>query len=67
MKRVWAVTVPALVLAVLADLLLGAARPGFTAVFSFAGCVLIIVASKWLGRYLLQRHEEYYEEIERGA
>jgi hypothetical protein len=60
-SRVWLVTLPALVVATVADLLVGAEPPGFTPVFAFAGCVLIIVASKWLGRYLLQRGEEYYE------
>jgi hypothetical protein len=40
---------------------LGVDLPGFIAVFSFAGCIVIILASKWLGKALLQRREEYYE------
>ena len=35
--------------------------PGFYAAFGFVGCVAIIVISKWIGKILLQRGEEYYE------
>ncbi len=37
------------------------AIPGFYALFGFIGCVAIIVLSKWIGKLLLQRREEYYE------
>lgn len=37
------------------------AIPGFYAVYGFLGCVAIIVISKWLGKILLQRREDYYE------
>jgi hypothetical protein len=33
----------------------------FFAVYGFVGCVVIIFVSKWLGKYFLQRSEEYYE------
>jgi hypothetical protein len=34
---------------------------GFFAVYGFVGCVVIIFVSKWLGRYWLQREENYYD------
>jgi hypothetical protein len=40
--------------------------PGFFAVLGFVGCALIILASKWVGRYWLQRRENYYEETHAG-
>jgi hypothetical protein len=33
----------------------------FFAVYGFLGCVVIIFVSKWLGKYWLQREEDYYE------
>ena len=33
----------------------------FFAVYGFVGCVAIIFVSKWLGRYWLQRGEDYYD------
>jgi hypothetical protein len=33
----------------------------FFAVYGFVGCVAIIFVSKWLGRYWLQRSEDYYD------
>jgi cell shape-determining protein MreD len=62
MRRVWAVTAVAFVAGVVADLLLGAQPPGYMAAFAFLGCIVIIVASKWLGKIALQRPETYYEE-----
>jgi hypothetical protein len=53
-----------LVVAVLADLALGASPPGVTAVIGLGGCVLIVVASKWLGAALLQRPEAYYVDTD---
>jgi hypothetical protein len=35
--------------------------PVFYALYGFFGCVLIVIASKWLGHYVLQRPEDYYE------
>ena len=36
--------------------------PGFSAIYGFVGCVLIIVVSKALGHLWLQREEDYYEK-----
>ncbi|HUV79880.1 MAG TPA: hypothetical protein VMW40_03510 [Candidatus Bathyarchaeia archaeon] len=35
--------------------------PGFSAVYGFIGCILIIVVSKALGHHWLQKEEDYYE------
>lgn len=35
--------------------------PAFYALFGFVSCVLIVVASKALGKAWLQRKEDYYE------
>ncbi len=34
--------------------------PGFSTVFGFIACVAIIVISKLLGKYWLQKPEDYY-------
>jgi hypothetical protein len=57
----WALIVVAAVVAVAVDLAVGASIPGLTATIGFAGCAVIILASKWLGRSLLQRPEVFYE------
>ena len=36
--------------------------PAFWSFFGFVGCVLIIVISKAIGKYILQRGEDYYDE-----
>ncbi len=36
------------------------AIPLFYVLFGFLGCVVIIFFSKWLGKLLLQRKEDYY-------
>jgi hypothetical protein len=36
--------------------------PGFSAVFGFISCILIIVVSKALGHYWLARSEDYYDD-----
>jgi hypothetical protein len=33
----------------------------FFVVYGFVGCVVIIFVSKWLGRFWLQRGEDYYD------
>lgn len=68
MNRVWPVTAAVFAVAVAADLLRGAdyAFPGYYAAFGFAGCVLIVLVSKWLGKHLLQRSENYYEASSPG-
>jgi hypothetical protein len=35
--------------------------PGFYALYGFAGCTAIIFLSKWYGKLLVQRKEEYYD------
>jgi hypothetical protein len=35
--------------------------PVFSAIYGFIGCILIIVVSKALGHYWLQKGEDYYE------
>ncbi len=34
---------------------------GFFALFGMIGCVAIVLISKWLGHYWLQRKEDYYD------
>jgi len=36
--------------------------PGFSALYGFVGCILIIVVSKTLGHHWLQKEEDYYEK-----
>ncbi|MCW3141091.1 MAG: hypothetical protein N2V72_02760 [Methanophagales archaeon] len=36
--------------------------PGFSAIYGFIGCILIIIVSKALGHYWLQKEEDYYEK-----
>ncbi|MGB2727075.1 MAG: hypothetical protein WBD09_01185 [Halobacteriota archaeon] len=36
--------------------------PVFSAIYGFIGCIVIIVASKALGHYWLQKEEDYYEK-----
>lgn len=36
--------------------------PGFSAVFGFIACVLIIVVSKAFGHYWVARPEDYYDD-----
>ena len=69
MKLRWLVTALALiVVSVVLDILLlrqqGEAEwtffPGFHALFGLVGTVIIIVISRWLGRFWLERNEEYY-------
>jgi len=36
--------------------------PVFSAIYGFVGCVIIIIASKALGHYWLQKEEDYYEK-----
>ncbi len=34
--------------------------PAFDFFYGFAGCGVIVLASKWLGKRFLQRDEDYY-------
>ncbi len=72
MKRIWIVIfIAALILSVVADLLLYSGLGhgdfpwsrilGFFALFGFISCVAIVVISKWLGHYWLQRKDDYYD------
>jgi len=36
--------------------------PGFECLCGLVGCLLIVVASKALGKHLLQRPEDYYDD-----
>lgn len=36
--------------------------PGFSAVYGFLSCILIIIVSKALGHYWLSRPEDYYDD-----
>ena len=36
--------------------------PGFWSLFGFIACVVIIVASKWLGKHGLMKNEDYYDQ-----
>ena len=35
--------------------------PGFWVLFGFVGCVAIIYLSKWFGKGVVQRDEDYYD------
>jgi hypothetical protein len=56
------VTGIALVIGLALDLLVGASPPGYGALIGFAGCVVIIVVSKWLGSLFLARPEDFYPD-----
>jgi hypothetical protein len=60
MSRSWWVVVPAVVLGVLADLVVGASTPGLTAASGLLGGFALILGSKALGKALLKRPEAYY-------
>ncbi len=70
MKRIWVIILTALILSVVLDfsLLNGGHGDfawskivGFFAFFGLIGCVALIMISKWLGHYWLQRKEDYYD------
>lgn len=71
MKRWIMVFAAALLISILVDFLrqgggvptalLGIHFPGLFALFGFIFCVIIVVVSKWLGHYWLQRKEGYYD------
>jgi hypothetical protein len=37
--------------------------PGFFVAFGFIGCALIIYVSKWFGKHLVQRDEDFYDDL----
>lgn len=72
MKRIYLmVFLIALVIFVLLDLFSGIGTghvvlpwshiAGFFALFGFIGCLMIIIGSKLIGHYWLQRKEDYYD------
>ena len=69
MKRILVIIFIALIPFVLLDLLWHEGHGdfgwsgifGFFALFGLIGCVAIVVISKWLGQYWLQRKDDYYE------
>ena len=40
------------------------AFPAFSALYGFVGCIVIILGSKTIGHYWLQKNEDYYEKHE---
>jgi hypothetical protein len=51
----------ALVVGLIVDVVTGYSPfPGYAAALGLLGCSAIIVASKWLGTWLLQRPEDHY-------
>lgn len=69
MKRILVIILIALIISVLIDLPLHGGYGdfawskilGFFALFGLIGCVALILISKWLGHYWLQRKEDYYD------
>lgn len=70
MKRTWiTVFIAALILSFVADFLLRQGHGefpwsrilGFFALFGFVCCVAIVIVSKLIGHYWLQRKEDYYD------
>lgn len=61
MRRPVPVILIAVVIGLTVDLLMGADPPGYAAALGLGGCIVIIVASKWLGKVWLQRPQDYYE------
>ncbi len=37
--------------------------PGFNAIYGFISCLIIIVVSKTLGKWWLQKKEDYYDTV----
>ncbi|MBI2918868.1 MAG: hypothetical protein HYY01_12870 [Chloroflexi bacterium] len=75
MKSTWLVlVVVTLVLTVSGDILTRKGEygqwwypvPGFFALLGLLGCMAIVVVSKLLGRYWLQRREDYYGDSGAG-
>jgi len=49
--------------AVLVDILLGTSHvPGYSAAIGLFGCIVIVLASKWLGAVLIQRPEDHWPD-----
>jgi hypothetical protein len=73
-RRNWLLFGAALALSLLAEFVLPITHEGedhwwyhvpfFWAIFGFAGCVIIVLGSKWLGQTFLDRPEGYYDEEE---
>ncbi len=69
MKRILMFFAIVFVISLLVDLFAGEGHdalpwsgiPGFFALFGFIGCVAIIIGSKLIGHYWLQRKEDYYD------
>lgn len=69
MKRILVAILMGLAISVLLDLLLRGSHGdfiwysifGFFALFGLIGCIALVLISKWLGHYWLQRKENYYD------
>ena len=77
MKRIWLMAfIAALILSVVVDLLRLSGQGhdgfawshilGFFALFGFVSCVVIVVISRLIGHYWLQRKEDYYDRDSNG-
>lgn len=50
-------------LGVIADVIIGYSPfPGYGALIGLGGCIALVFASKWLGKVLLERGEDYYPD-----
>lgn len=58
------VTVIAFAIAVVVDLVIDEARfPGYGASIGLFGCIVIVVVSKWLGRWLSRPEDLYPDDV----
>jgi len=70
-KRVWSILILMGAAAMLAGFLIPSGEEeygfswthfnGFYALLGYIGCVVMIYIAKWLGRYWLQKKEDYYD------
>jgi hypothetical protein len=70
-KLVWLILILAGIISILAGFVIPAKEQGQSfwwshiwavfALIGFAGCLILILAVKWLGRFWLQRKEKYYD------
>lgn len=58
------VTLVALAVSVLVDLWNGYSPfPGYGALIGLVGCIVIVVVSKWLGRWLTRPEDHYPDDV----
>lgn len=66
-RRALPVIAVAVVVGLVLDVVVGYSAPGYPAALGLGGCVLIIVASKWVGKRWLQKPQDYYGDREPSA